>query len=529
MTILIKKRYTFGLYTSLFIVLFSGNGFAKQNPKNFTDSYNFIRDSILPVDFQHARLLSDSLLKHATTENEKTQTMMLLAVISTQIGDQVAALEYALQAEKQAIKAKDYEWQVRAAGFLSAVFRDLNLPSEAIQHIRVAEKANENLKHLVNYPYVQFSIHGEKAAYHMENEDYALATEEFLKREEHINKISKADRDFFLVTHHNDLGGCYLGLKEYEEAKINFEKALDANQNSGNVVGTSIYRGLGEIAMHEMDYPLAFDYFKKAEEFLQSNAHYSAKILIYKSLADYYKTMKSYKEALHYKELYLNTIEEKKSATKEISNQLIERSLIERNNLTQRYGLLLGISVVLIVITLLLFVYISFLKKRARSKYDELMIRLNERHSFSAEKTSELVDVQINQKNTLSIPMETENALLEELKKMEEDHFFLDRNTSLSSLATLLRSNTKYVSHIINTHKKKDFNNYVNELRILYIIDKFQREPKYQSYKLAYIAEHCGFSSHSKFASIFKEVTGLSPSNFLSILKEKDSALLTDV
>jgi AraC-like DNA-binding protein len=76
------------------------------------------------------------------------------------------------------------------------------------------------------------------------------------------------------------------------------------------------------------------------------------------------------------------------------------------------------------------------------------------------------------------------------------------------------------LSNVINTHKEKDFNNYVNELKILFVIDKLRNSPEYLEYKLSYIAEEFGFSSHSKFASVFKSVVGLSPSVFISHLKK---------
>lgn len=70
-------------------------------------------------------------------------------------------------------------------------------------------------------------------------------------------------------------------------------------------------------------------------------------------------------------------------------------------------------------------------------------------------------------------------------------------------------------------YKGKDFNNYINELRIRYIIRKFQTDSSYLSYKLAYIAEQAGFSSHSKFAAIFKNFTGLSPSVFIAHIRKE--------
>lgn len=120
------------------------------------------------------------------------------------------------------------------------------------------------------------------------------------------------------------------------------------------------------------------------------------------------------------------------------------------------------------------------------------------------------------------MPKETEARILHELSKQEEAFFYLQKDISLSMLATKLQTNPKYLSHVINTDKERDFNNYINDLRIGYAIDKLHHDPVYRKYKLAYIADDCGFSSHSKFGAIFKNSTGLSPSVFISHLKKNN-------
>ena len=88
-------------------------------------------------------------------------------------------------------------------------------------------------------------------------------------------------------------------------------------------------------------------------------------------------------------------------------------------------------------------------------------------------------------------------------------------------MANQFKVNSKYVSQIINFYKEKDFNNYINELRIKYIINKMIDDEAYLNYKIAYLAEDAGFSSHSKFSTIFKQVTGNSPSVFIQKRKKE--------
>jgi len=109
--------------------------------------------------------------------------------------------------------------------------------------------------------------------------------------------------------------------------------------------------------------------------------------------------------------------------------------------------------------------------------------------------------------------------LLNDLDIFEQRTDFLNPSMSLSMLAAQLQTNTKYLSHIINNYKNADFNGYINRLRINYILLKLKEDPSYATYKISYLAETCGFSSHSVFSSVFKQVLGISPSYFIAQLR----------
>lgn len=119
---------------------------------------------------------------------------------------------------------------------------------------------------------------------------------------------------------------------------------------------------------------------------------------------------------------------------------------------------------------------------------------------------------------------ETEAKLLELLDDFEKGTSFTNKNMSLSFLAGELNTNTKYLSHLINRHKNSDFKTYINRLRINYIVDKLGNDEKYRQYKISILAEECGFSSHSKFASVFKQITDYSPSVYIKLLYSENQS-----
>jgi AraC-like DNA-binding protein len=118
------------------------------------------------------------------------------------------------------------------------------------------------------------------------------------------------------------------------------------------------------------------------------------------------------------------------------------------------------------------------------------------------------------------MPLEAEEKLLEKLTEFETKQLFLERKVSLPFVAAEIETNTKYISYIIKKHKEKDFNEYINDLRINYIVQKLTDDPIYRQYKINTLAEESGFSSHSKFTTVFKATLGVSPSEFIRYLKQ---------
>lgn len=149
-------------------------------------------------------------------------------------------------------------------------------------------------------------------------------------------------------------------------------------------------------------------------------------------------------------------------------------------------------------------------------------------HVFSnisiEEVTAKDDDDLLKRKSEPLMTSETEAKLLELLMAFEKGTLYNSKNMSLPYLAGELNTNTKYLSHVINRHKSSDFKSYINRLRINYIVDKLIHDEKYRQYKISILADECGFSSHSKFASVFKTVTDYSPSAFIKQLEtENDS------
>ena len=121
--------------------------------------------------------------------------------------------------------------------------------------------------------------------------------------------------------------------------------------------------------------------------------------------------------------------------------------------------------------------------------------------------------------NNLSISSKTENDLLRKLELFEKNKGFIKKDVNLALLSKQFETNTKYLSEIIKTHRQKQFNSYLNELRVNYIVNRLQNEPKYINTKVSYLASDCGFASHSTFTTTFTQIMNESPSAFIKRIK----------
>lgn len=131
--------------------------------------------------------------------------------------------------------------------------------------------------------------------------------------------------------------------------------------------------------------------------------------------------------------------------------------------------------------------------------------------------------------NSIGISEVTKQDLIKKLIEFENSDIFLEKNISLAKLSSYLNTNTKYLSHIIKIHSDREFNNYINLLRIQYIVNKLNDDSKFINYKISVMADEAGFSSHSKFTQNFKLIIGESPSSYISKIKNKKTHLIDTI
>ncbi|CAL2081168.1 helix-turn-helix transcriptional regulator [Tenacibaculum sp. 190524A02b] len=173
-------------------------------------------------------------------------------------------------------------------------------------------------------------------------------------------------------------------------------------------------------------------------------------------------------------------------------------------------------SILLIIVCLILVVLIiSFVQKNQRNKkrYNELILSL-EKEKVPVKDTKKEIDASVS----IGVSEEIVTSILEKLTSFEEKEKFVQKSYTLSSLAKELKTNSSYLSKVINSSKGTNFSNYINNLKIDYSVNRLKNDKKFRSYTITAIAKESGFNTAQSFTKAFQKKTGLYPSYFIKQL-----------
>jgi AraC-like DNA-binding protein len=109
---------------------------------------------------------------------------------------------------------------------------------------------------------------------------------------------------------------------------------------------------------------------------------------------------------------------------------------------------------------------------------------------------------------------ETAQAYLNELiSLMEDEHVYRNSDLTLSQLAAPLGISAHNLSQVLNSTRGQNFFDFVNSYRVNDVIASFNDSDK-NHLKILALAFDAGFNSKTTFNSIFKKMTGETPSEY---------------
>lgn len=201
-----------------------------------------------------------------------------------------------------------------------------------------------------------------------------------------------------------------------------------------------------------------------------------------------------------------------------------KQQALEMENITQKSKLTAIITAMASFLLIGLFIVFSYVKIKEKNKViyrrtiENLEAQLNSGNKI--EQTKPLKD-KTEEKASSGLDDNVKDIILKRLRKLEEEKFYIDSNCNLHQLSEKLKTNPKYLSQVINIEKGSNFNNYINELRINYLLTRLLQDDEFRKRKLSYIASSIGYNNLNTFNAAFKKRQGILPSYFIKQLNEE--------
>lgn len=340
------------------------------------------------------------------------------------------------------------------------------------------------------------------------------------------------------ITAKLSLGNIYNWKGDYKAAeKTYYDIVFYSQQNNQPDLLCVANYNLGDIYFTTKKYDKALVFFKKCDslaeitnsnniDFLKSN-YYQAKI---------YNLKKEPELAYKHSKIYLDNYEQFQT---KLNHEALEVNYkLGVNDLTQemvviqekyQYDVLLNKALKVFYVLLVVGIVFLLIKNiRDKNKAHKKMNALIEEFKANIEKKNnaeieledkeeilETEEIQLKKENiTLSIDEAKENKIVEKLLALENKLEYLNADFTLPYVAKKIKTNTTYLSYVVNKRFGKSFGEYSNELKINYVINEMITNHMYRKYSTQAIAESVGFKNAVSFAKSFRKRTGVSPAQF---------------
>lgn len=519
------KKVLFNLKTLCILIFVLKCGFLiAQSPQK----HNLVSEAeelMYSNPSQAVKIVQHLLSTPTISEEEKAKVNLLIAKAYLAKGDLSACLKSLFQ-EKNQQKYLTTSEKAEVELLKSSVLRYLCLYKESETEIINCDLLIKNNSNEITSDANAFLM-VEKAKHLMllEKIDEAIAVLENIE----LSEKSKLEVKLWKSI---TLGKLYLEKKNFKLSKDNYTEALEiSDQSNPSNLFAKTHALFNLASIHFLE--------KNHEKVTELLSEASKNALILDNL--YLKRTIISQQIDNY--LALNDTANYKLANKEFSKINNETDLLEEEATNVAYNLISDeyvekvdeaksnyliilygiISFLMIVIFGGLFFWWRYYQRK--KSLDEVIRYLEITRSNLINRYTEKEVIVKDLPKRILIPQDTEKLILAKLKRFESTTRFTNKDISLAVLAGQFDTNTKYLSEIINAHYNVNFNTYINKLRINYLVEKLKSDPNYINYKISYLAEDCGFASHSSFATVFKSLTGISPVTFIELLKEEKQAI----
>ena len=397
--------------------------------------------------------------------------------------------------------------------------------------------------------------------------DKAIEISEHMLKTIHHTSFVNSENHVRIYTTVNDV---YLAKEMYDKVLYYADKGIEISKRIDFKLGLlDLYIKKGMVFYHQKNYPKALDYLIKSEKILltedieskffptvntnyfmascyyqqqkydqaiiyarksidaleESDKNKEPVIQLHLLLANCYRAKKQYERALFWNDEYVrlnryyqinkdktvNKIYKKEARELESQIDVLQSEMIKESR--SKYvtnGVLVTICLLLIGIVGIYF------KKQRKSKiaFVQLVEKIDQLEAKETVKDDKVFTKELN------IDDQKVKDILHKLDKLEEQGYFLKSDCNLRGMAKKVKSNATYLSKIISTYKMKNFNEYINDLRIEYVLRRLKKDKKFRSFSIKSIATEIGYKSDNSFTKHFRAKTGINPSYYIKNLEK---------
>ncbi|WP_299899632.1 helix-turn-helix domain-containing protein [uncultured Aquimarina sp.] len=412
-----------------------------------------------------------------------------LIIVLSRMNKNAEAQKIALRSLKAIPKTSYYnkENHLRFLTTLIDIYLDDEQYDTALTYLKKGIKMSQSLK--LDELYVDLVIKKGMIFYYQKKYDTALRhlfeAKEILTNKQINNKsFPKIRTDYFIAN-------CYYQKQFYD-------KAIDVLINSINSFEETDTYKPPAIRSHLL---LANCYSQK---------HNYKKAMFwntrYNKLNEYY---------LKDKDQTIDIIHEKE--TTQLNEEIVALRMTQAEEKKAKNRIFWILLVTIIALIVIIFIY---LKKQQSNKivFQNLMQEINQLESVNKQ-----TEIQEQSKKEISIDDQKVQEIIKGIEKLETQEYFLKSDCNLRTMAKKLKTNATYLSQTINQHKEKSFTEYINDLRITYVLKRLQEDSKFRSYAIQYIASEIGYKSSYSLVKHFKAKTGINPSYYIKSLNKQET------
>ncbi|WP_160747913.1 helix-turn-helix transcriptional regulator [Flavobacterium sp. Sd200] len=492
-----------------------------QTPQQKADSAETVLVGIPARDTAHLLATANFILENSSNSRQRFEILERISVGYFHVNDINKSIAYAFKAKDAAEEFGDAETLAQAYGSIANLYFQLDLTDKARPYLATAIKHIENMPSGDNKYKLKALSFLEMGNLDFNAKDYKRANDNYKKALSQFGSIKSVKNK---STYHYrralyNIGNSYHFLQQADSAETYLNHALLLKDPKNPELKFYIETTLAEVYRGRREYKRAVDTLQSVLKARDFDAE-PLKIEIYLNLSRNYKALGDAANYALYNEKHLALRDTLQSREREAINTAIDvekKSLSESVQRSDQKNTWLTIAILgILFISGGIIVYLNRAKKKERALYLNLIERLQSQSSFALPQPEESEqEIETDIQTAYTIPPAVEAEILEGLQNFEEDEGYRNPALTVSMLAVSLKTNPAYLSAVIKAHKDNNFNAYINELRIKYICRKIHEQREYANYKISYLAEDCGFTSHSAFSTVFKKVTGISPSVFL--------------